>query len=68
MGCPSAEFTLAENASKQAESALEEAEIALLEHANKALDFLNGKSPTADDLIRMMDSAHEPPPEEDLTA
>ena len=66
MGCPSAEFTLAENTSKQAERALEEAEIALLEHANKAFDLLKGKSPTADYLISMMDSTQEPTPEEDL--
>ena len=66
MVSPSAAFTLAENTSKQAERALEAAEIALLEHANKALDFLNGKSPKADDLISMMDSADEPPPEDDL--
>ena len=65
MVSPSAVFTLAENTSKQAEKALEAAEIALLEHANKALDFLNGKSPTADSLISMMDSAQEPSPEED---
>ena len=32
----------------------------------KALDFLNGKSPTADNLIRMMESAQKPSPEEDL--
>ena len=61
-----AEFKLAENASKQAERALEEAEIALLEHANKALEFLHGKSPTADSLKSMMDPAQESPPEEDL--
>ena len=62
----STEFKLAENASKQAERALEEAEIASLEHANKASDFPNGKSSTAGSLIKMMESAQESPPEEDL--